>query len=74
MLPKKNFSQGKSLHKAPLRKTSLKEEQKSSLEVTAHYSFSSSCFKGLRVRTKLAKSEEEEKLNIFLFYNVNVAF
>lgn len=74
MLPKKNFSQEKSLYKAPQRKTSLKEELESSLGATAHYNFSSSCFKGLRVRAKIAKSEEEERLNTFLFYNVNVAF
>lgn len=74
MLPKKNISQEKSLYKAPQTKTSLKEEQESSLEATVQYSFSSSCFKGLRVRAKLAKSEEEERLNTFLFYNVNVAF
>lgn len=74
MIPKKNFSQEKSLYKAPLSKTSLKEEQESSLEATAHYSFSSSCFKGLRVRATLAKCEKEERLNKFLYCNVNVAF
>lgn len=74
MLPKKNFSQEKFLYKAPLRKTSLKEEQESSLEATAHYNSSSSCFKGLRVRATLAKREEDERLNKLLFCNVNVAF
>lgn len=66
-LPKKNFSQGKSLYKAPLRKTSLEEEQKLSLEETPHYSFSRCCFKALWLTAKPVRSGGRVNAYIYSF-------